>query len=151
MRCNFGRLTMRRTAKLEAVQRRATKMIPSLRNKSYEERLARLNLFSSEKRRLRRTPEKRRLREKLIKCFKILNRFTNIDANKLFSIDNLSRTRSNGIKLRYRQTELDCIKFFFTNDVVREWNSLPPSVMQCSTVNSFRNKLDHHLLQQGLR
>ncbi len=34
------------TAKLEAVQRRATKMIPSLRNKSYEERLARLYLFS---------------------------------------------------------------------------------------------------------
>ncbi len=29
-------------AKLEAAQRRATKMIPSLRNKSYEERLARL-------------------------------------------------------------------------------------------------------------
>ncbi len=33
-------------AKLEAVQRRATKMILSLRNKSYQERLARLNLFS---------------------------------------------------------------------------------------------------------
>ncbi len=33
-------------SKLEAFQRRATKMIPSLRNKSYEERLARLNLFS---------------------------------------------------------------------------------------------------------
>ncbi len=52
-------------AKLEAVHRRATKMIPSLRNKSYEERLARLNMFSL---------EKRRLRGKLIKCFKILKR-----------------------------------------------------------------------------
>ncbi len=34
--------------KLKAVQRTATKMIPSLRNKSYEERLARLNVFSRE-------------------------------------------------------------------------------------------------------
>ncbi len=50
-------------AKLEAVQRRATKMIPSLRNKSYEERLARLHLLSL---------EKRCLRGKLIECFKIL-------------------------------------------------------------------------------
>ncbi len=33
-------------AKLEAVQRKATKMITSLRNKPYEERMARLNLFS---------------------------------------------------------------------------------------------------------
>ncbi len=59
-------------AKLEAVQRRATEMIPSLRNESYKERLARLNLFSL---------EKRRLRGKLIECFKLLEEFTNVDAN----------------------------------------------------------------------
>ncbi len=40
-------------AKLEAVHCRATKMITSLHNKSYEERLVRLNLFSFKKRRLR--------------------------------------------------------------------------------------------------
>ncbi len=117
-------------------------MIPSFSNKSYEERLPRLNLFSL---------EKHRLRGKLIECFKILKGLTNVDANKLFSTEDLSRTRSNGIKLRCRQIKLDCTKFFFTNDVVREWNKLPPSVMQCITVNSFKNKLDHHLLQQGLR
>ncbi len=47
-------------AKLEGVQRRATKIIPSLRNKSYEERLSTLNMFSL---------EKCCLRGKLIKCF----------------------------------------------------------------------------------
>ncbi len=73
-------------AKLEAVQRRATKMITSLRNKSYEEWLARLNLFSL---------EKRRLRGKIIECFKIFKGFTNVDASKMFSIDNPSQRRKN--------------------------------------------------------
>ncbi len=61
--------------KLEAVQRRTTKMITSLRNKSYEERLAQQNLFSL---------EKRRLRGKIIECFKILKGFSKVDASKLF-------------------------------------------------------------------
>ncbi len=72
-----------------------------------------------------------------------------VDANKLFLIGDLSLTRNNEVKFRCRQIELDCTKFFFTNDVVREWNKLPPSMVQCITVNSFKNKLDHHL-QQGL-
>ncbi len=109
---------------------------------SYEEKLARLNLFSL---------EKRRLRGKLTECFKILKGFTNMDANRLFLIDDSSRTRSNRIKLRCKHLHVDCTNFFFTNDVVREWNKLPPSVVQCNTINSFKNKLDRHLLQQGLR
>ncbi len=109
--------------KLETVQRRATKMIPPLRNKSYEERLARLNLFSL---------EKRSLRGKLVDCFKFLQEFTNAYARKVYSIDNLSGMRSNGIKLRCRQTELDCTKFFFTNDVVRELGSF--HLLRCNVV-----------------
>ncbi len=124
------------------VQRRATKMITSLRNKFYEERLASLNLFSL---------EKQRLRGKLIECFKIFKGFTNIDASKLFSIDHASRTRSNSIKFRCKQVQLDSTKYFFTNDVVREWNKLPPSVVQGYTINSFKNKLDQHFLNHGIR
>ncbi len=87
-------------------------MIPSLSNKLYKERLARLNLFSL---------EKRCYEENLYtECFKILKGFTNVDANRLFIIDDSSRTRSNGVKLRCRQIQLDCTKFFFTSDVVRE-------------------------------
>ncbi len=127
-------------AKLEAVQRRATKMISFWRNKSHEEKLARPNLFTLEKRR----------RGKLIECPKILKGFTNVDVNRLFLIDDSSRTRSNGVKLRCKHIYLDCIKFFFISDVVGEWNKLPPSVVQCNTINSFKNKLDHHP-QQSFR
>ncbi len=125
-----------------AVQRRDTRMITSLRNKSYIERLASLNLFSL---------EKRRHRGKLTECFKLLKGFTNVDASKLFSLDNTSRTRSNGVKLRCKEVQLGSTKLFFTNDVVREWYKLPPSVVQCDTINSFKNKLDHHFLNHGIR
>ncbi len=75
----------------------------------------------------------------------------NVDARLTFSIDNTPRTRSNGVKLRCKLVQLDCTKFFFTNDKVKEWNKLPPSVMQCNTINSFKNKLDHNLLNQDNR
>ncbi len=101
-------------------------MILSLRNKSYEERLARLSLFSL---------EKRCFLGKLREYFRILKGFTNADANKLFLIDDLLRTRSNEVKLIYIQIQLDCIKFF-TNDVVKEWNKLPPFMVQFITINS---------------
>ncbi len=117
-------------------------MLTSLRNKSYEERLASPNLLSL---------EKRRLRSKLIECFRILKGFTNVDASKLFSVDDTSRTKSNGVKLRCKQVQLDSTKFFFTNDEVREWNNLPPSVVPRDTINSFKNNLYHHSLNQGIR
>jgi len=57
---------------LERVQRRATKMIPKLRNISYEMRLKECGLT---------TLETRRLRGDQIEVFKILNRYENIDRN----------------------------------------------------------------------
>ncbi len=60
-----------------------------------------------------------------MECSEIVTEFTSVAADKLFSNDDLSRTRSNGIKLRCRQVELDYTKFVFTNNVVREWNKLP--------------------------
>ena len=57
---------------LERVQRRATKIVPKLRNISYEKRLKECGLT---------TLETRRLRGDQIEVFKILNRYENIDRN----------------------------------------------------------------------
>jgi len=60
---------------LERVQRRATKMIPKLRNISYEMRLKECSLT---------TLETRRLRGDHIEVFKILNGYETIDRNRFF-------------------------------------------------------------------
>ncbi len=65
----------------------------------------------------------------------------------MFSVDDTSRTRSNGVKLICKQVQLDSTKFFFTNNVVREWNKPPPSLVQRYTINSLKDKLDHHFLK----
>ena len=62
---------------LECMQRRATKMIPELRDLSYEEGLKECDLT---------TLETRRFRGDQIEVFKILNGFENIDRNIFFSL-----------------------------------------------------------------
>ena len=59
---------------LEKIQRRATKLIPGLRDLRYEERLKECGL----------TTTTRRLRGDQIEVFKILNGYENIDSNIFF-------------------------------------------------------------------
>ena len=61
---------------LEKIQRRATKLIPGLRDLTCEERLNECGLT---------TPKTRRLRGDQIEVFKILNGYENVDANIFFS------------------------------------------------------------------
>ena len=60
---------------LEQIQRRATKMIPELRDLSYEECLKECGLT---------TLETRRLRGDQIEVFKVLNVYENIERNIFF-------------------------------------------------------------------
>ena len=61
--------------KLETIQRRATKLIPRLRDLTYEERLKECGLT---------TQETRRLRGGQTEVFNILKRYENIDSNICF-------------------------------------------------------------------
>ena len=69
---------------LEGVQRRRTKMIPSLRNLSSEERLKRLGIFS-----LRHW----RLKNDMIEMFKIIHDIEKVNLKKHFYIDEDGRIR----------------------------------------------------------
>ncbi len=123
MPCSYG-LPKRQKTLLNYVFH-ATKMIPSLWNKPYEERQSHLNMFSL---------VKGRLLGKLINCLKILNGFANVYPTQLFCMSNLTRTRSNDAKLKCRQIHSDCTKLFFSNAIVWNCNRLPPSVVQCNSI-----------------
>ena len=115
------------------VQRRVTKLIPRLRNKSFEERLSELNLFSL---------SKQSLRGSLIEVSNIIKGIENMDMEKYFTIDIFNRTRNNGYKIVEKQFQTNEAKHFFFNLIVNIWNSLPPNVIDCATTEIFKKRLD---------
>ena len=127
---------------LERIQRRATKMIPELRDLSYEERLKECGLT---------TLETRRLRGDQIEVFKILNGYENIDRNMFFSLKKDSRTRGHEVKLVKDQCRLDIRKHSFSQRTINEWNKLSADCVTASSVNMFKNKVDTYLRRAGYK
>ena len=127
---------------LERIQRRATKMIPELRDLSYEERLKECGLT---------TLETRRLRGDQIEVFKILNGYENIDRNMFFSLKKDSRTRGHEVKLVKYQCRLDIRKHSFSQRTINEWNKLSTDCVTASSVNMFKNKVDTYLRRAGYK
>ena len=132
---------------LEKVQRRATKLIPELRHLDYQHRLKALDLT---------TLEVRRLRGDLIQQFKISKGLEIIElkqaqypAHSIGTSGPASNIRGNKHRL---QSELvkNCMKRqnFFTNRVVEGWNSLPSEIVESSSINSFKSKLESINLQE---
>ena len=126
----------------EQLQRRATKMIPELRDLSYEERLKECGLT---------TLETRRLRGDQIEVFKILNGYENIDRNMFFSLKKDSRTRGHEVKLVKDQCRLDIRKHSFSQRTINEWNKLSTDCVTASSVNMFKNKVDTYLRRAGYK
>lgn len=124
---------------IEKVQRRATKLIFELKDKTYEERLLLLNLT---------TMETRRIRGDLIEVFKIFKGFDDIDYSKFFELSN-SCTRGHSLKLFKPGCRLDCRKFTFSQRVISLWNSLNDDIIACESINGFKGRIDKFLKGRG--
>ena len=125
--------------KLERIQRRATKMIPDLRDFSYESRLLQCGLT---------TLETRRLRGDQIEVFKIVNGYEDVDRNMFFKFKEGSRTRGNKEAL-VKECRLDMRKYSFSQRVINEWNKLPNDCVNASSVNMFKNRIDRYMIRAG--
>lgn len=135
--------TMKQKEIIENVQRRATKLVPGLKDLTYPERLKILKLPSL---------AYRRARGDMIQVFKLTTHPGGYDPTlpKLFTT-NTSNLRGHSKKLFVHRPLRDIKKFSFTHRITKIWNALPENVINCKDVKCFEFALDKHWKDQELR
>ena len=122
---------------LEKVQRRATKLVPGLENKDYDERLKSLDMPSL---------HYRRARGDMIECYKYLTGKYKVK-NSMFEVDS-SNTRGHSLKLRKSGTAQNSVRHnFFSVRCINSWNSLSEEIVASQSLNDFKNSLDNYWKQ----
>ena len=125
---------------IERVQRRATRLVPGLRELPYEERLRTLNL---------ETLYYRRARADLLEVYRILNNQHSLIMScrcplcpdKALLMDAPTTTTRGNNKKLYVQTSTGKRQHFFSARVTTLWNSLSSETVSATNVNTFKNRL----------
>ena len=118
---------------IEKVQRRAIKLISTLRHEPYEARLRSLKLPSL---------DYQRRRGDMLQVFRILNGLDRLDPQIFFKLSKQIRTRGHCQKLYNDHSRLELRKHVFSQMIINDWNSLPELVITCKSVNIFKSRLD---------
>ena len=129
---------------LEAVQIRATKMVPGLSDKPYPERLKLLDIP---------TLAYRRFRGDMIHVYKLMCE----PAQGAFDPSipppfklNPRTSRDHNKKLVYNRFNSNIRKFNFTVRTVQAWNSLPQYIIDSENIIQFEKELDAHWKTQEI-
>ena len=118
---------------LENVQRRATRLVKSIKHLSYSERLKTLGLP---------TLEYRRERADMIQVYKILHDIDKADRERLFQMAAYTSTRGHPLKLFKKRCRLNLRKNYFSQRVIDQWNRLPTNLVTAPSLNAFKSRLN---------
>ena len=121
---------------IERVQRRATKLVPELRDLPYEERLKKLKLT---------TLEERRVRGDMIETYKIITKKEKVNPDKFFQMIpdpefEGPRTRKKKIFKKFAKKEVR--RCSFTMRVTNGWNGLSNEIISARKTSEFKARLD---------
>ena len=131
---------------MEKMQRRATKLVPELRDLPYETRCEVLGLPLL---------TERRIRGDMLENFKILNGYENIDSGRFFRLaaEQNEDDPLGGIETRGHSQKLEKSRYdhflrmrFFDARVINKWNALPETVISSNSINSFKSNYDRHII-----
>ena len=120
---------------IEAVQRRATKLISEIKEFKYSDRLKYLDLP---------TLRYRQLRADLIQTYKIIHSIDNLDKNDFFEF-NTTNTRNQDLKIYKHSSKTNTRLNFFSNRIINLWNSLSSPTKYAVNLNAFKLSIDHEL------
>jgi len=118
---------------------RATKLVISIKNLIYKDRLKRLNLP---------TLKYRRIRGDMIEVYKILTNKYDSRVNLYLEKQQDSITRGHSLKLANNRYHYDLRKFSFAPRIVNVWNSLPE--ISADKTNTFKRRLDKFWQRQDI-
>ena len=117
---------------IERVQRRATKLVPELKNLEYSERLERLGLT---------TLEERRVRGDMIQTYKFISRKEDIDPSVFFQMA-AQRPGKNSKAIFRKRTRLNVRKNFYSQRSGPVWNKLRNEVVESKKTGTFKKNHD---------
>jgi hypothetical protein len=121
-------------SEVEDVQRRATKLLGTLKDKPYPERLRALKLPCW---------EHGRLRGDMLEVYKYLHGYYKVQRS-VFQKATTSELRGNSHKLHKCQYRLNIRGNYFSQRTITTWNSPPDAVVTAPSINAFKSRIDHH-------
>jgi len=120
--------------KIEQVQKRALRLIPSLKHLSYPDKLKNLGLLSLENRRI---------------WFDLITKFREESLNKadteVRADQRITRGQAEN-KLEKPKFRLDIKKNAYKTRVIDPWNKLPKNIRNSRTLNTFKLNVKNYLL-----